>query len=411
MRHSIRRWIDWLMTELLPPSRPRSGGQSVHLRYEKAGQSLLASTIPWNADCVIVEILLNVHSSSRSRSDFLLRIPGQPPLAAEQFRHDTVNSRLHRLTFRTPTPAASVMADLTWKHKLLTTLSIPILSETRYLTDLQLTQATASVRIQDTVVAAQTFVSAQCKSLLTSAVLRSTSGLAPLVDLGITVVFRSTQTGQEHTVAVPLTSSMLASREALLTAVAPKTPRTSGEYTMTWKIGDRPVLTQRVQAITQRRLLQSLRVSEARFIVAEPGGGMRTMRQPPAIEDGLRTGPCFVLASREVGLAALIDLVVDTQVSGSGQGATVLRQNSLITDGPTVFAPGLLEASELESVIGFELRHKSHLLGTLSFRPVPAASINAEGGFKPASDFTWSSGADEELSNRLSKLMGGDGTG
>lgn len=405
MRHSIRRWLDWAMTELLPPSRPRTGGQSVYLRYEKAGQSLYAATIPWNAESVGVEVLLKVHASSRHRSDFLLRVPGQLPIAAEQIRQDTVDARLHRLTFRLATPSQSVMADLTWKHKLLTTISIPVLAEAQFLTDLQFTHATTAVRIRDTVVPAQTFISSQCKSLLTSVVLRSPAGLAPLADLGIAVVFESVRTGQKQTVPVPLTSAQFVNQAVLLTAVAPTTPRTAGEYTITWTISGRPALTQRVTAITQRRFLQSLRVLESRFVVAEAGGVMRTLRQPPAIVEVGRLGPCFILASRETGAAAVLDLDVDTQISGSARNDTVLRQNILITDGPTIFAPGLLEPAELESVIGFELRYKSYLLGTLSFRPVPSATINAEGAFKPASDFTWSSSAEEELSNRLSKLM------
>ncbi|MCZ2344013.1 MAG: hypothetical protein LC104_19790, partial [Bacteroidales bacterium] len=405
MRHFIRRWLDWAMTELLPPSRPRTGGQSVHLRYEKAGQWLHAAAVPWNAENVSVEVLLNVHSSSRHRSDFLLRIPGLSPITAEQFRQDTANPRLHRLTFRLPTPSNRVMADLTWKHKLLTTISIPILTEAQFLSELQFSHATTAVRLRDTVVPAQTFISSQCKNLLTSVVLRSPTGLAPLADLGIAVVFESARTGQKQTVPVPLTSTQFATSSALLTAVAPTTPRTAGDYTITWTVSGRPVVTQRVTAITQRRFLQSLRVLEARFVVAEVDGGVRTVRQPPAVGENARIGPCFILVSREVGSAAVLDLDVGTQISGSARNTSVLQQNILITDGPTVFAPGLLEPSELESVIGFELRYKAYSLGVLSFRPVPSATINAEGAFKPAPDFTWSSGAEEELTSRLSKLM------
>jgi hypothetical protein len=36
---------------------------------------------------------------------------------------------------------------------------------------------------------------------------------------------------------------------------------------------------------------------------------------------------------------------------------------------------------------------------------VPAAVVNAEGGFTPPPDFTWSSAADDELADRLKRLQ------
>lgn len=410
MRHSIRRWLDWVMTNVLPPSRPRGGGQPVHLFYEKSGLTLPGSPIPWNAEAVLIEVLLRLPPGGRQRSDFVLRIPGQPPIPAESLRRETSEDRLFRIVFRTATPAAIVTAEITWKHRLLTTVPIPIVTQSAYLADLRMTTPTVAVRIDGQYVAARTFVTSQCKGLLTSLVLKSSTSLAPLTDLGIAVVFRSDRTGTEHRIPVPLTSTQMAAKEALLTAAPTKLPRTSGDYSLTWMVGDRTLLTQRLSAVTGRRFVQSLRVSEARFVIADPiTGAVRAVRQPPVAGEAVRTGPCFVIASRESGSAGVVDLTVVSQVSGPGKGETVLRQSVLLTDGPTVFAPGLLEPSQLESVVGFELRHKATILGSLSFRPVPSAAINSEGAFKPAPDFTWSSGAEEELTTRLSKLMGGDG--
>jgi hypothetical protein len=46
------------------------------------------------------------------------------------------------------------------------------------------------------------------------------------------------------------------------------------------------------------------------------------------------------------------------------------------------------------------------LLGIASLRPVPAATVNAEGGFLPPPDFVWSSAAEDELAERLKRLQG-----
>jgi hypothetical protein len=45
----------------------------------------------------------------------------------------------------------------------------------------------------------------------------------------------------------------------------------------------------------------------------------------------------------------------------------------------------------------------------LSFRPVPTAGFTSEGGFKPPPDFAWTPAAEDELTDRLTKLMLPDG--
>jgi hypothetical protein len=85
----------------------------------------------------------------------------------------------------------------------------------------------------------------------------------------------------------------------------------------------------------------------------------------------------------------------------------LMEQAVLITDGPTVFAPGLMEVTDLTRVTGFELRHKGRVLGVASLSPVPTATFNGEGGFKAPAEFVWSSTAEDELSERLARLMNG----
>ncbi len=83
----------------------------------------------------------------------------------------------------------------------------------------------------------------------------------------------------------------------------------------------------------------------------------------------------------------------------------------LITDGPSMFAPGTLDAADLSQVGAFELRAKGHLLGVLSMCPAPSASFTSEGGFKPPDNFIWSAAAEEELNDRLTRLLDGKGNG
>ena len=60
--------------------------------------------------------------------------------------------------------------------------------------------------------------------------------------------------------------------------------------------------------------------------------------------------------------------------------------------------PGLFAATDMTAGGAFELRLNDRVLGTASLSPVPPATLNAEGGFKPPPNFTWTTAAEEECS-------------
>ena len=70
-------------------------------------------------------------------------------------------------------------------------------------------------------------------------------------------------------------------------------------------------------------------------------------------------------------------------------------------------APGTLDASDLQHVTGFEVSVAGQVLGALSLCPAPAATFTAEGGFKPPADYTWTAAAEEEMNDRLNRLLEG----
>jgi hypothetical protein len=78
-------------------------------------------------------------------------------------------------------------------------------------------------------------------------------------------------------------------------------------------------------------------------------------------------------------------------------------------------APGTLDVADLTQVSGFEItipsarRPGGRVLGVLSLCPAPTATFNTEGGFKPPHDFTWSAAAEEEMNERLNRLLEGRG--
>jgi hypothetical protein len=402
---SIKPWLDWVIRDFRPLARTRPHVQSIYTRYEKAGLTLYDLPIPWNADAVVVEVLVRCPPAARRKSDFVLRLPGREPAQPELMRAEA--NDLHRLLFRLPTPAASTTGELLWKAKFQARVSVPVLTADDFLAGLTLATPTLSVRLGTQTVAALTFVAPQCKGLVASAVLRSRVPLAPVADLGLRVVFRSDRPAAEHDVPVPLTSSQLAGREALVTAMPPKHPRRSGEWAVSWRVGDRELAAGRVRGIPARRFEQSLRVSDSRFVVADKTGVARLAKQVPPPGEFARLGPCFLVASSEPGMAGVCRLEVTAVSPGDAPPTPLMVQDVLVTDGPTVFAPGLVDAAELGKITSFEVRHRGRVLGVASLSPVPSAVLTAEGGFKPPPEFAWSNVAEDELSERLTRLMGG----
>jgi hypothetical protein len=401
----IRRWLDWVMSDVLPLTRSRPQGQAVHTRYEKAGLTLYDLPVPWNADAVVVEVLLRLKPAARQKSLYLLRLPGRETIQPESLRCETGDR--HRLTFRIPVPAATVNGELLWKNKLLSFVAIPVLTADEFLANLRLTLPTVSVRLGNRTVAAQTYVASQCKGIVASCVLKSPTALAPLAELGLNAVFRSERSGVEYLVPAALSSSQLLGKEAVVSASPPVIPKRSGTWSVAWQAGGRELCRQLIHGIATRRFERSLRVSDTRFVLSDKRGHVKFAKQPPPAGDHTRLGPCFLITSSEPGMAGLCRLQVLSNGTHSSSPLAVMEEDVLVTDGPTAFSPGLLDSADLERVSGFELRHKGRLLGVASLSPVPSANVTAEGGYKAPPDFAWSSAADDELSERLNRLMNG----
>ena len=401
----IKRCLDWVRSDVLPLTRTRPHGQAVHTRYEKAGLTLYDPPVPWNADAVVVEVLLRLPPTARRKADFALRLPGREPVLPEGLRPEADDR--HRLTFRLPVPAASATGELLWKQRMLSRVGVPVLTADEFLAGLRLALPTVAVRLGPRTVAAQTFVASQCKGLVASCVLKSPTPLAPVADLGLKAIFRNERTGAVYEIPAVLSSTQLAAKEAVVSVTPPRHPRRVGTWSVAWQIAGREVTRQAVQGIPARRFEQSLRVSDTRFVVGDKAGTVKITRQPPVVGDVARLGPCFLVASSEPGMAGVCRLQVHAAVAGEPRPTLLMEQDVLVTDGPAAFAPGMLESADLARVTGFELRHKGRVLGIASLSPVPTATLTAEGGFKAPPDFGWSNAADDELSDRLGRLMGG----
>jgi hypothetical protein len=377
----------------------------LHYGYEKAGLTLYDQPIPWSAEAVLVEAAVRLSPSTpRRKSDFQLRLPGQELLPAESLRRQE-GEELHRVLFRLPPPPGAITAELLWRNHVLGQVTLPVLSREEFLQKLRVQMPTLFVRLGDESVACQTFVSSQCKGILVSALLTSPTSLVPLLDLDLQVEFRPARGTAVYRVPARLCSSQLAGRQALVTVAPRKFPRRIGSWVANWLLGDRVLIGQQIKAISQRTFQRSLRVSDTRYVFQTKKGEINLGRHVPPLEGLQRLGPCFLVCSREAGMAGLCQVRVHAQVSGSVQPPLLLEQEVLITDGPTMVAPGTLDVADVGQVSGFDVSVKGHSLGALPLRPAPTATFTCEGGFKTPHDFSWSSAAEEELTERLTRLL------
>jgi hypothetical protein len=395
------------MHDLWPLYRLGPQSQALHYSYEKAGLIVHDQPVPWNAEAVLVEASLRLSpSQSRRKADFELRLPGQKTCPAEQLRRIENDDR-YAVSFRLQPPSATITAELLFRQHALGQLPLPFLSRDDFVRNLRLQMPTVYARIGSDTVACQTFVTSQCKGMLVSALLQSPTSLAPLLDLDLQVEFSCERGGTPQRVPAVLCSTQLAGRQALATVVPRKLPRRQGTYTAAWILGDQVLATQKVRGISQRAFQRSLRISDTRFVSHQAGGAVRLSRQVPPLDQVQRLGPCFLVCSCEPGMAGICHLQVAAQVAGAVRPPLMLEQDVLLTDGPTMVAPGTLDVADLKQVSGFEIRGKRRLLGVLSLSPAPVANFTNEGGFKAPQDFTWSAAAEEEMTERLNRLLEG----
>jgi hypothetical protein len=398
----IKRWRAWAMPDFWSTHRPQP--RALHYGYEKAGLTVYDQPIPWNAESVLVEAEMDLPPEGRRKGDFQVRWAGQAPVAAEAIcRLEQEGS--YRLVFRFRPPSRTTAAEFSWKDHRLGQLTLPVLEQETFVQGLRLVLPTLFVRLGDQSVACQTFVSTQCRGLMASALVTSTTSLVPLVDLGLQVEFRLERSGTRQSIPVQFSSSQLLDQKALVAVVPRRFPRRMGTVLATWLLGGNPLAMQRVRAISQRHFHRSLRVVDNRFVVRAGKGKVTLTRQLPPLEELSRAGPCFLVSSKEPGMAGLCPLQVHVQMENSALPHELPEQETLITDGPTMVAPGTLDAGDLAKVAGFELRLKGSLLGVMSTSPIPVASFTGEGGFKGLQDFAWSPAADEELDERLHRLF------
>ena len=385
-----------------------AGSSGLHVRYEKAGLLFDVMPIPWNADAVVVEANLRASSAPRVKSEFTLRLStGTEIIDAELLRQD---KKMMRVFFRIPIPPATCTAQVFWREHELGHVDVPMTTAIEFTQGLTLHLPALHVNLNGFTVACQTFVSTQCQSLCAVAQLTSVGPLAPIVDLDLHVEVRDSDGERVAEVPVHFTSGQLRARQTLLSVFLPRLRR-AGEFTVTWLLGKRSLHAGSVRVISKKKFLSSLRISATRFVVQKENGEISVVRWLPhhdgelRLEGIARVSPCFFVCSSQPGMAGVVSCTVQAVAEDKTALALTVDHEMLVTDGPMPLLGGTIPAADLPRLKHFALDTSAGRLGVLPPVPAPTVDFTAEGSFAPLDDFLWSPAAEEQLNDRLGKLL------
>ena len=129
----IERLRAWLMREFWLPTTTGILLRSFEFHYKSGGQSFRDQPIPWNADELAVEALLQVGSRrSVQAADLVLRVESGETYFPESLRLD-VETGAPRVSFRVPVPGESIVVQLFYRNWTLGQLTLSVLSQKRFL--------------------------------------------------------------------------------------------------------------------------------------------------------------------------------------------------------------------------------------------------------------------------------------
>jgi len=398
----LQRWRGWAANAFSPPGKLQVHG--IDFAYEKAGLRVRNEPIAWNAEAVEVEATLRPPGPDGwSRADFTVQAPGAAPAPADSC--EPAGDGLVRVGFRMLPPAGPAEADLLWRTHTLGRLSLPFLSAEEFHRGLRVESPALIAQLGKYALPCEAVVAEQCRGLRATGLLTSPTSLLPLLDLDLSVTFTNHGARSSQTVPVRLSLTQLTGRQALLSAAAPSWSGPPGPWSARWTAGGRWLAGSAACAVSAEAFRQSLYLVDARYACEKADGQRGYSPYLPSREGVRRVGPCFRLASREPGVVGLCTLEMRTRFKDAGRPPVVLRQEVLVSDGPSLFVPPLLIAEEFEQVASFDLYARGELLGSVAGCRRPVMKFTNEGGFREPSDFDWTPVTEQELAERLRRLM------
>lgn len=402
----IERFDDWVRRNLRGIVQRLPRLEALHHGYEKAGLQVWGQPLPWCAESVFVEAHVRFSSlPSFRKEDFALHLTGRSPVSPTQLRRSSSTDQA-QIRFRVPAGTSTLHGELFYRGVPWLSLTLPYLSQEAFLSSLRLEHPTVAVRLGKQSVPCQTYLARQCRGLMVGGLLSSPTSLLPLLDLSCRVEGRSHK-GTLVQAPVSFSSGQLLGQQALVQVILDRLGRRPQRWTLQWIIGDRILEHGLCQGVSLATFQRSLRILNERFLALDSQGRAALRALPTVLAGDDRLGPCFFLASSLPGMAAWARLEVGVQRPGSEGLTDKVEPRVLVQDVPTLVSPGTWAIPQLERASGFALHVQGHSLGLLSLRPAPHADFTSEGGFTAAPSFPWTQAEEEEMTERLNRLLEG----
>ncbi len=405
----IKRWRDWAMHDLWPLYRIGLQPQAMHFRYEKAGRIVDDQPIPWNAEAVLVEATVRLpKQQSRRKTDFQLRVPGQDLVPAEHMQGEA--DEHHRVRFR-------VTATRRNRRR---RVALP-------------RQGAGSTRVA---LSEQGRVSAKPAFADADLVRSPRHANRGLPDVRLQPVPRSArQRGADQP-----DESGAAARPRIASRVPLRAQR-RGEPRSRRAV---QFATGRPAGVGYGRAAHAIRAASApgwrpgcsatapwpvSACAASRSGTFSARCASPTHASWSRPRParyasrarCRPLRPPSASVRVFWSPAANPAWPASAACRSPLRcpersiprycwsKTCLSPMDPPWSRPERSTPSDLQQVSGFELSIRGQSLGVLSLCPAPTATFTTEGGFKPHHDYTWSAAAEEEMNERLNRLLEGRG--
>jgi hypothetical protein len=399
----MKPWLDRRTHELSKLLRraPRLAGfwQS----YEKAGLRVTGEPIPWNADTVLVEALVEWYGKPlESKSEFELQVTGELPMTPTSITLRREN--VYHLTFRMAPVASTRVATLQWRSRQLGLVELASLSRESFLWNLQAEAPTVFARLGGECVPCKSLVEGQQCDLVACSLIRSPTSLLPLLDSGLVLEAGAWAGEKGQVIPLRLTSEQLLGRQAMLTVPVPHWHADGGHRSIAWTVGGRVLARRELRLISEEAFLLSLYVPSGWYW---PSGDHPLA---PALHTngiGRSTGdqPLYLhIASREAGIAATCSIEVHLRYRFRGGVIEMEPQNVVVTDAPSPCLAVSSQIEDLRDLKGIEVYSRGRYVGNVTWEAAPTAVFTAEGGFRAYGGRSWTPFDELKLEERLNRL-------
>jgi hypothetical protein len=364
--------------------------------YEKGGLQISSEPIPWNADAVFVEALVEWSGKPLDcKNDFDLHLADELPLTPISL--DPREEGVYHVVFRLAAIQSARAGRLHWRSRQLGSIELPYVSRENFLGSLLTDAPTVFARCGGTYVACRSMVEGQAYDLIACTALRSPSSLLPLLDAGLALVFSDSAGKCNQAISVPLTREQLLGREAMLLVPIFWPSGMAGFRSVSLTVAGRVLAHRDLRVIPRQTFFDSLYV---------PSGwscSSVTQQRVPAVG---RAGTRLYLhlASHEPGILGLCPVEVRLRHRFRGRPVVMDPQEVLVSDVPSPCLHVSIAAEDLRDLRAIDLFSNGRFLGSVAWDSGPAATFTAEGGFLSLGSRSWTPIDEVKLEEHLNRL-------